>query len=62
MLSTRLITLNNRRSDNKGIRLPDELAAEMDEWIGKRGFRSRAEVAKVAIREFLDKNAALLEV
>jgi metal-responsive CopG/Arc/MetJ family transcriptional regulator len=47
----------NMRSDNKGIRLPDELAAEMDRMIGKHGYRSRAEVAKTAIREFLAKYA-----
>jgi Arc/MetJ-type ribon-helix-helix transcriptional regulator len=44
------------RDDNKSFRLPDNLAYEMDKLIGKHGFTSRAEIAKQAIREYLDKH------
>ncbi len=36
------------------LKIPRELADEMDRWIGTRGYRSRAEIAKEAIRQFLD--------
>ena len=42
-------------------RLPRELVDEMDKLIGKRGFRSRAEIAKEAIRIFLDHYKELIE-
>ncbi|NLB77216.1 MAG: ribbon-helix-helix protein, CopG family [Crenarchaeota archaeon] len=53
--------MRKERVDNRGIRLPAELALEMDKLIGTRGFRSRAEVAKTAIREFLEKYPARSE-
>jgi Arc/MetJ-type ribon-helix-helix transcriptional regulator len=37
------------------IKLPKELVAEMDKLQGKHGFRSRGEIAKEAIRQFLTK-------
>jgi len=43
------------------IRIPKELADEMDELIGKRGFRTRAEIAKEAIRKFLSEYKPHLE-
>ena len=50
------------RTDNKSIRLPEELAGELDQFIGKQGFRSRSEVVRVAIRDFLSKNKILTPV
>ena len=41
-------------SDHITIKLPKELVAEMDRLIGIRGFRSRGEIAKEAIRQFLN--------
>ncbi len=44
-----------QREDHNTIRLPENLTNEMDKLIGTRGFTSRAEIAKHAIREFLEK-------
>jgi len=35
------------------VRLPKDLADEMDKLIGTHGYRTRAEIAKEAIRKFL---------
>jgi len=35
------------------VRLPKDLAHEMDRLIGTHGYRTRAEIAKEAIRKFL---------
>ncbi|MCL2643422.1 MAG: ribbon-helix-helix domain-containing protein [Candidatus Bathyarchaeota archaeon] len=45
-----------KRQDNKSFRLPDNLAEEMDILIGTHGFTSRSEIAKQAIREYIDKH------
>ncbi len=37
------------------VRVPEEFAAEMDKLIGTRGFTSRAEIVKEAVRELLTK-------
>ena len=37
------------------VRIPADLTDEMDKLIGKHGYRSRSEIAKDAIREFLEK-------
>ncbi len=43
-----------RRYDHETVRLPKSLLEETDQLIGKRGFGSRAEVVKQALREYLD--------
>lgn len=43
------------------IKLPKELVEEMDKLQGKHGFRGRGEIAKEAIRQFLDKYQAELK-
>ena len=48
-------TKKQQRDDHNTIRLPEDLTDEMDKLIGRHGFRSRAEVAKDAIRNFLEK-------
>ncbi|MEM3628878.1 MAG: ribbon-helix-helix domain-containing protein [Candidatus Bathyarchaeia archaeon] len=40
-------------SDHITIKLPKELVEEMDRLIGVKGFRSRGEIAKEAIRQLL---------
>jgi metal-responsive CopG/Arc/MetJ family transcriptional regulator len=35
------------------VKIPKELIMEMDRLIGSHGFRSRAEIAKAAIRQLL---------
>ena len=40
------------------IRIPKNLAKEIDSLIGKFGFTSRAEVVKQAVRNFLEKYEA----
>jgi metal-responsive CopG/Arc/MetJ family transcriptional regulator len=37
------------------IKIPKELVDEMDRLLGKHGFRSRGEIAKEALRQFLAK-------
>ena len=37
------------------VKLPDDLVAEMDKLVGSHGFRTRAEIAKEAIRNLLRK-------
>ncbi|NLB77215.1 MAG: ribbon-helix-helix protein, CopG family [Crenarchaeota archaeon] len=49
------MTNTKQRDDNKGFRLPESIAQEMDKLIGTHGFTSRAEIAKQAIREYLEK-------
>ena len=41
----------------KGVMLPNELMLEVDKYLktNKKGYKSRAEVIKVAVREFLEK-------
>ncbi|MEM2506204.1 MAG: ribbon-helix-helix domain-containing protein [Nitrososphaeria archaeon] len=41
-------------SDHITIKLPKELVEEMDRLIGVKGFRSRGEIAKEAIRQLLN--------
>jgi Arc/MetJ-type ribon-helix-helix transcriptional regulator len=48
-------TKTKQRDDHNTVRLPEELTDEMDKLIGTHGFRSRAEIAKEAIRAFLEK-------
>jgi len=40
-------------SDYVQIKLPRELAEEIDRLVGRLGFRSRSEVVKEAVRRFL---------
>lgn len=42
-----------RKDDYTTIRIPTELANELDKLIGKRGFRTKAEIVKEAIRTLL---------
>jgi len=35
--------------------IPQDLLNEMDKFVGTQGFRSKAEIAKQAIREYLDR-------
>lgn len=44
-----------QRDDHNTVRLPEDLTDEMDNLLGEHGFRSRAEIAKEAIRELLRK-------
>lgn len=49
-----LVLVTDKKKDKYDtIRIPQELAAEMDKLIGDYGFRSRAEIAKEAIRRYL---------
>jgi len=41
------------------VRIPAELAKEVDTLIGRKGYTSRAEIVKEAIRNFLEKNPQL---
>lgn len=50
-----MLTKKTQRDDHNTVRLPEDLTDEMDNLIGTHGFRSRAEIAKQAIREFLEK-------
>jgi hypothetical protein len=36
------------------VRIPKELSDEIEKLVGKKGFRSKAEIVKVAIRDFLN--------
>jgi metal-responsive CopG/Arc/MetJ family transcriptional regulator len=38
------------------ISIPKELIVDIDKFVGKKGFSSRAEVVKAAIREYLDEH------
>jgi metal-responsive CopG/Arc/MetJ family transcriptional regulator len=51
-----------QRQDHNTIRLPESLTKDMDRLIGTKGFTSRAEIAKQAIREYLEKNSFLVQV
>ncbi len=48
-------------TDHITIKIPAELVEEMDRLDKKHGFRGRGEIAKQAIREFLDKYKSELE-
>jgi len=50
-----VLTKRAQRDDHNTVRLPEDLTDEMDRLIGKHGFRSRAEIAKEAIRDLLKK-------
>lgn len=39
------------------IALPSEIVAEVDTYVGTRGFSSRTEVVKDALRDFFAKNS-----
>ena len=41
------------RKDHVTIKIPRDLVEEMDKLVGKHGFRSRAEIAKEAIRSIV---------
>lgn len=47
------MTKRQQRDDHNTVRLPEDLTDEMDKLIGRHGFRSRAEIAKQAIRILL---------
>lgn len=51
-----------QREDHNTVRLPESLTKDMDKLIGTKGFTSRAEIAKQAIREYLDRNPTLIKV
>jgi len=46
--------MSEKEDDYSTIRIPKELSAEMDNLIGKLGFRSKAEIVKEAIRRLLN--------
>jgi Arc/MetJ-type ribon-helix-helix transcriptional regulator len=50
------MTEKTRRSEHNTVKLPESLTDEMDKYMGKKGFTSRAEIAKQAIREFMERN------
>jgi len=43
------------------VKIPRELVEEMDKLLGKHGFRSRGEIAKEAIRRFMENYKDILE-
>ena len=45
--------MNNKEDDYTTVRIPKELANEIDDIIGTKGFRTRVEVTKEALRQFL---------
>lgn len=47
---------DSRKSEHASIRVPESLTEQMDKYIGYHGFTSRAEVAKQAIREYIERN------
>jgi metal-responsive CopG/Arc/MetJ family transcriptional regulator len=47
------LTQKKQEDQHATIRVPKDLAIEVDKMIGKHGFRSRAEIAKEAIRHLL---------
>lgn len=48
-------------SEYTTIKLPNELIADLDKLIGKHGFRSRGEIVKEALRDFLKQYADDIE-
>jgi Arc/MetJ-type ribon-helix-helix transcriptional regulator len=45
----------SRRTAAVTITLPKPLVREIDRWVGKRGYRSRAELVKEAVRFRLER-------
>jgi len=43
-----------KEDDYVTVRIPKELSEEADKLIGKKGFRSKAEIVKEALRELID--------
>jgi len=43
------------------VKIPKELVEEMDKLLGRHGFRSRGEIAKEAIRRFMENYKDILE-
>jgi Arc/MetJ-type ribon-helix-helix transcriptional regulator len=52
------LTQKKQEDQHATIRVPKDLAIEVDKMIGKHGFRSRAEIAKEAIRHLLSEYKA----
>lgn len=46
--------MSEKEDDYTTIRIPKELSEEVDALVGKKGFRSKAEVVKEAIRRLLN--------
>jgi len=44
------------KNDHVTIKIPIELVNEIDKRVGTHGYRSRAEITKQALREFMEKN------
>lgn len=57
MINKGLLVMSQKkqRDDHNTVRLPESLTNDMDKLIGTRGFTSRAEIAKQAIRDYLDR-------
>ena len=49
---------SGKEDDYVTVRIPKELSQEADKLIGKKGFKSKAEIVKVALRELLDNYGA----
>lgn len=47
------LTKTKQKDHYKTVRLPRDFAVEIDKLIGTHGFTSRAEIVKMALREFL---------
>jgi Arc/MetJ-type ribon-helix-helix transcriptional regulator len=45
---------NGKEDDYITVRIPKELSQEADKLIGKKGFKSKAEIVKEALRKLLD--------
>ena len=48
------------KSNHVTIKIPKELIEKIDRLVGKEGFRSRGEIAKVALRKLLDSYKELI--
>jgi len=48
------------KSNHVTIKIPKELIEKIDRLVGKEGFRSRGEIAKVALRNLLDSYKELI--
>jgi Arc/MetJ-type ribon-helix-helix transcriptional regulator len=47
------------RANYTTVKIPQELAAELDEFVPNMGYRSRAEIVNDAIRRFIDERKRL---
>jgi Arc/MetJ-type ribon-helix-helix transcriptional regulator len=46
----------NRKNEHNTVKLPESLTDEVDKYLGIKGFTSRAEITKQALREFMERD------